>query len=95
MALNRCDQTGPPLPNTFPETIPGRIVTLAQSSPQGASFAPVEMWLRAQGATLTGGLGDQTLVTATDATYPRGYVGFGTVRRNFCALNWVKLQGGP
>ena len=67
---------------------------LAQAEVPGSPVGRF-MWFMARGSALSGGIGQAQLVSATDATYPRGYVGFGARPDAFAAFSRVEMRGGP
>jgi hypothetical protein len=54
-----------------------------------------ELWLACDGPRLTAGLGRTQLLTAQDATYPVGHVGFGAQPGYRASFRSVRLQGRP
>ncbi len=94
LQLIRHDQAGPPHPGVWPAQIPVKSEVLATAT--GSNWHPqAELWLSAQGAQITGGLDDKTLVSATDTLYPSGYVGFGGLEGALAVFQWVEMRGGP
>ncbi|MCK4324571.1 MAG: hypothetical protein KAW89_08585 [Armatimonadetes bacterium] len=65
---------------------------MAEATP-ATPLTEFEIWLSADSAEISGGLGDETLVTATDATYPSGYVGFGARPNAYAIFEWVHMRG--
>jgi len=93
LQLLRHDQAGPPRPGHWPPQIPVKSEVLATAT--GSNWHPrAELWLSAQGTQITGGLDDKTLVSVTDASYPRGYVGFGGLQDALAVFEWVEMRGG-
>ena len=93
LQLVRHDQAGPPRPGHWPPQIPVKSEVLATAT--GSNWHPeAELWLSAEGAQITGGLDDKTLVSATDTSYPSGYVGFGSLPETSAVFQWVEMRGG-
>ncbi|MBM3473713.1 MAG: hypothetical protein FJX75_10635 [Armatimonadetes bacterium] len=94
VTLFRYEQAGLPDPLDRSEPVPVRAVPLASA---GAAKAPAacELWVRARGNELSGGLGEATLVAATDSTFPTGFVGYGARPDAVGVFRWVSMQGAP
>ncbi len=54
---------------------------------------PALLVLSVQGTTISGGVQGQPLLTAVDATYPKGYVGFGAAEDAAAVFDWVRMTG--
>jgi len=94
IALVRYDKAGPPDPAHWLEPFPVRS-TVLDSSRLGGQATDAVIWIWAEGATIRGGIGDATLVSAVDATYPSGYVGYGAPAGMYGTFRWVEMKGQP
>ena len=67
---------------------------LARAAMPGPALGQ-QLWLTASGPSLSAGIGSRLLVSASDGTYPAGYVGFGARPDAPGVFSQLELRGGP
>ena len=92
LELIRRDQALIPEPYGMAAKRGGIPTILGMAHPQ-ASLHGATIWLAARDTHLAAGAGEQILVSATDATYPRGYVGFGSPPDTPSIFQHVEMEG--
>jgi hypothetical protein len=94
LELLRYDQAGPPNPSNWQEPVPVKRTVLDSIR---LNERPVRdlLWLSAGVSEIQGGIGDEPPLSALDATYPNGYVGYGARPDTYGAFRWVEMRGRP
>ena len=94
LELIRRDQNLIPEPYGMAAKHGGIPTILGMAHPQ-TSLHGATIWLAARDTHLAAGTGEQILISATDATYPRGYVGFGSPPEIPAIFQHVEMEGSP
>ncbi len=92
--LRRYDKAGPPRPAMWLEPFPVKSTVLDSVRLAGVPTDAI-MWISAEGSKIEGGTGDSARVSAVDATYPSGYVGYGAPPGAYGTFRWVEMKGRP
>ena len=94
LELIRRDQALVPEPYGMRSKPAGVPTILGIAHPQ-TSLHGATIWLAARDTHLAAGTGEQILISATDAIYPRGYVGFGSPPEIPAIFQHVEMEGSP